>query len=236
MAVRVHRSRADGKTILGIDLDNTLICYDGLFHKLAVEQRLIDPMTPANKRVIRDTLRAKGLETQWTRLQGEAYGARILEATVFPGAIGALIALHRAGIGLRVVSHKTRYPALGPQTDLRRAALRWLIRKGILNPSQTGLGPSEVFFEDSPTAKRQRIAALGCTDFVDDLPELLLHPSFPRSVTRTLFDPSGELVRSPSPTGSEPHRTATHWNQIREHFLLINKAREAAGSRYSPLA
>jgi hypothetical protein len=38
-------------------------------------------------------------------------------------------------------------------------------------------------------AKLARVAAVGCTHFIDDLPELLTHPLFPAQVRRILFDP-----------------------------------------------
>ncbi|NDC62910.1 MAG: aminoglycoside phosphotransferase family protein, partial [Planctomycetia bacterium] len=47
------------------------------------------------------------------------------------------------------------------------------------------------FFEETKEAKLARIAAIGCTQFVDDLPELLVHPQFPAGVRRVLFDPHG---------------------------------------------
>ena len=45
--------------LLGIDFDNTLVNYDNLFHKVAVEKGLIKYSLPANKIAIRDYLREK---------------------------------------------------------------------------------------------------------------------------------------------------------------------------------
>ena len=36
-------------TLLGLDFDNTLVRYDKLFHKLALEKNLIEQEIPANK-------------------------------------------------------------------------------------------------------------------------------------------------------------------------------------------
>ena len=65
-------------TLLGLDFDNTLVRYDKLFHKLAIEKNLIDKSTPANKVEIRQQLKNKGKEMEFTLMQGEVYGLRIL--------------------------------------------------------------------------------------------------------------------------------------------------------------
>jgi FMN phosphatase YigB (HAD superfamily) len=73
--------------VIGIDLDNTLVSYDKLFHQLALEQGLIARDLAVNKTEVRDFLRRAGKEPAWTALQGLAYGTRIREAEVFAGAL-----------------------------------------------------------------------------------------------------------------------------------------------------
>ena len=65
---------------LGLDFDNTLVRYDKLFHQLAIEKGLIEKTLPADKTTIRDYLRGQGRDEQFTMLQGEVYGLRILES------------------------------------------------------------------------------------------------------------------------------------------------------------
>lgn len=199
--------------ILGVDFDNTLACYSDLFYTLALERGLIDQAVARDKRSVRDALRRRGLEQEWTELQGLAYGQRLLAAPPFPAAIETLRVLHRAGISLRVVSHKTCFPARGPRYDLRAAALEWLSHYGVLDPARTGIGREQIFFENSQRAKCQRVRALHCTHFVDDLREFLLHPEFPPGVQRLLFDPSGEGM------GRRSVRVVTDWNQVAEYFI-----------------
>ena len=67
-------------TLLGLDFDNTLVRYDKLFHQLALEKGLIKKSLPTDKTAIRDYLRSQGQDEQFTLLQGEVYGLRILEA------------------------------------------------------------------------------------------------------------------------------------------------------------
>lgn len=200
------------RAVVGVDLDNTLICYDELFHALALERGHIDSRVPRSKRAVRDAMFARGLHAEWTELQGEAYGVRLIEARPFPGALETLRALHARGVELRIVSHKTRRPASGAAVDLRARAMDWLAMNRIVDPSRTGIHEGRVYFEDDREAKAARIQALGCTHFIDDLREFLLAPGFPADVTRYLFDPSG------APSGDEAVETVRHWDQLRERI------------------
>ena len=59
--------------MIGVDFDNTIVCYDGVFHRAAVERGLIPPELPVSKGQVRDHLRRLGQEHAWTELQGEVY-------------------------------------------------------------------------------------------------------------------------------------------------------------------
>ena len=76
--------------VLGLDFDNTIIKYDELFHRIAFEKNLIPADLPKEKNAIRNYLREKGIEDEWTIIQGEVYGYRIREAVPFEGALLAL--------------------------------------------------------------------------------------------------------------------------------------------------
>jgi hypothetical protein len=56
--------------ILGVDFDNTIVRYDELFHRIAVERGFIPKSLPARKKEVRDFLRRQGHEQTWTELQG----------------------------------------------------------------------------------------------------------------------------------------------------------------------
>ena len=75
------------KLRIGIDFDNTIACYDQLFHRMALEKGLIPADLPEGKSQVRDYLRHGGKEDAWTELQGHVYGARMGEAPPFPGVI-----------------------------------------------------------------------------------------------------------------------------------------------------
>ncbi len=175
---------------IGIDFDNTIVCYDRVFHAEAVARGLVDAATPVSKDAVRNRLRADGLDAVWTALQGEVYGARMDRARPFPGVKAFFRRCRLAGIPVSIVSHKTRHPFVGPRYDLHAAANHWLVREGFFDADGAGMAPEAVFFETTLDAKLARIGALGCTHFIDDLPELLFAPDFPRDVVPVLFRPA----------------------------------------------
>ena len=175
-------------TILGLDFDNTLVRYDKLFHQLALEKDLIEESIPPNKTAIRDYLRSQGQDEQFTLLQGEVYGLRILEAEPAEGMLNTLGELHQRGIPMVLVSHKTRTPYKGPAYDLHQAGWSWLEKHGFFAGGGLGWSRDQVFFEESKQEKVARIEAEGCTHYVDDLPEIL--EMLPISIQAILYDPN----------------------------------------------
>lgn len=181
--------------LLGFDFDNTLISYDRLFRHVALDQALIPEEIPPEKNAVRDYLRQQGREEQWTRLQGEVYGNRILEAEPYPGMQAVLKELSGRQIPMCIVSHKTRTPYLGESWDLHAAARSWLVQQGFHDSNGLGWLEDQVFFELTKDAKVARILALGCTHYVDDLPEIL--EMLPDSVEKIFFAPDEDLAKHP---------------------------------------
>lgn len=181
--------------VIGIDLDNTLVSYDKLFHQLALEQGLIQTSLAVNKTVVRDFLRSEGREPAWTALQGLAYGTRIREAEAFEGALDFLREGRRRHWQMHIVSHKTREPIAGDPIDLHQAARGWLDSKSVHD--EIGFPRGNVWLEVTKAAKIQRIRELRCDVFIDDLPELLLDPQFPAQTRRILFAPQGSSMKAP---------------------------------------
>ena len=197
--------------IIGVDFDNTLVCYDQLFHKVALEQGLIPADLPQNKSEVRNYLRKIGREDDWTEMQGVVYGARLNEAKAFPGARQFLRLASAIGTEVRIVSHKTRQPYRGEPYDLHAAARGWLKRYCVI--SSMGLKEEDAFFELTKADKLARIGACGCTHFIDDLPEFLAEPDFPSTTRKVLFDPN-ELYPD-----SADYLRCTSWEKIRESLL-----------------
>lgn len=174
---------------IGIDLDNTIVCYDQAFHRLARERDWIGPAVAIRKEAVRDSLRQQGREEDWITLQGEVYGTRMGEAVLFDGVHRAIEEFLRCGWQVHIVSHRTRVPVAGPPCDLHETARQWLLKHHIVASGGNGIAEECVFLETTRTNKLLRIADLGLDWFIDDLPELLLEPTFPPEVRRVLFDP-----------------------------------------------
>jgi hypothetical protein len=177
---------------IGVDFDNTIVSYDGVFHKIAVENGLIPPNTESSKDSVRNYLRSVDREDEWTALQGHVYGARMDVAQPYPGVKEFFRRTVAGGIPIAIVSHKTRHPFLGEKHDLHQSARGWLKAQGFFDPAQIGLDEANVFFELTKEDKMARIGVLERTVFIDDLPEFLGEAAFPREVERLLFDPKGE--------------------------------------------
>lgn len=213
--------------IIGVDFDNTLACYDQLFHTIALEQKLITATVPANKTAVRDAMRAEGKEQLWIELQGQVYGRRINEAPAYDGALIFFKQAHVANVTLYIVSHKTKQPASGEDVNLHVAAMQWLERQGFVG-SQTGsLSRAQVYFEPTKHAKLARIASLGCDHFIDDLPEFLAEPGFPAATQKWLFDPAHRMEASSKFVG-KPCDAATHvvrsWNEMTQRLINARMA------------
>jgi len=175
-------------TLLGLDFDNTLVRYDKLFHQLALEKGLIEESLPADKTTIRDYLRSQGKDEQFTLLQGEVYGPRILDAEPAKGMLQALKQLCILNYPMVIVSHKTKTPYKGPEWNLHKSAMGWLEKHGFFSKSGLDWKPKQVFFESSKQLKAERIEHLGCTHYIDDLPEIL--ESLSDSTKKILYDPN----------------------------------------------
>ncbi|MBY0548470.1 MAG: hypothetical protein K2W95_14325 [Candidatus Obscuribacterales bacterium] len=208
--------------VVGIDFDNTIICYDQIFHREATSLSLIPESVQPIKEHIRDYLRNGGQEDLWTELQGQVYGRAIIDAPPFP-AVKEFFHLCRIfKIKTHIVSHKTRHPYRGKQYDLHRAALDWLHANEILNCEKTGLELSDVFFAESKARKLQYIGDLGCTHFVDDLPEFLAEQDFPPGVEKILFMPALSASRGDTVQSQNPEvRLLTDWSDA---FALITRS------------
>lgn len=196
---------------IGLDFDNTIVSYDALFHKVAVEQSLVPTSTPVSKVAVRDYLRKIDKEPVWTEMQGYVYGSRMGEAEAYPGAIDFIRKAKECGAEVVIVSHKTKYPFLGPKYDLHAAAAEWILKS--LGGGETPLlTRAQVFFELTKHEKIARIAACECDYFVDDLPEILEMSAFPARTDRILFDP--ELAHQ----GGRPYWKFGSWEEIGAFF------------------
>ena len=194
--------------VLGVDFDNTIVGYDEVFHRVALEQGLIPAGVTPDKVSVRRYLVGQGLEDAWTEMQGLVYGERMLDAAPFPGVLDFFKRCRARGLDVFIISHRTRTPYRGPKYDLHQAAHRWLEYHGFYCPDGIGLGRDRVFFELTKGEKLARIAQVGCSHFIDDLPEILGAAEFPAKVERILFGSGSQNALG------QPFRRVASWSEV----------------------
>src|ERR1700730_5527857 len=178
---------------IGIDFDNTIACYDGVFHQAALERGLIPSDLGRDKNSVRDHLNGSGRKDDFTELQGYVYGARMDLVSPFPGFAEFIGVARGGGHDLFIASNKPRHPLLGPKHDMHAAARGFLLDHGLIGEGAAKIDPARVFFELTKEAKVARAADLGCEMFIDDLPEILAMPGFPEGMRKILFDPDNQF-------------------------------------------
>jgi hypothetical protein len=152
--------------MIAIDLDNTIIRYDRAFEAAAARLQCLPSGTQINKATVKTAALASGGNDLWTRLQGLAYGEEIAKAEIFPGCVEFIAAAREE---LVIVSHKTRFPALGEPSDLRGAARAFL--------ALTPFAGIPLHFLDTREAKVAKIAELRPRALIDDLPRSFKPPA-----------------------------------------------------------
>jgi hypothetical protein len=193
---------------IGIDFDNTIACYDGVFHKAALAKGLIPRDLGASKNAVRDHLNGTGRKDAFTELQGYVYGARMDLVAPYPGIHAFVDAARKGGHEVFIVSHKTKTPILGPAYDMHDAARGFLTAQSLSGEGRIPDG--NIFFEVTKEAKVSRAATLACDVFIDDLPEILGMAGFPSLARRILFDPE----RNPA-FDSLPYERRHDWTDVR---------------------
>ena len=199
---------------IGLDFDNTIVNYDLLFHKVAVEKGVLPPSIPPNKTAVRNYLRESGQESLWTEMQGVVYGERMAEANAYLGAFDFMRRANSAGHSLTIVSHKTKHPFIGPKHDLHLAARNW-VDLHLESEGHPLISPENIYFELTKAAKILRIRKLGCETYLDDLPEILLDPEFPDSTRRILFDPHSKSKDS----NNASYSVIKSWGELEQHLI-----------------
>lgn len=199
--------------VIGIDFDNTIICYDEVFYREAVQHGWIHNNFPRNKKLIRDYIwRTKG-DNAWQRLQAIAYGQKINDALLIKGVKDFLFLCRDKGIRVYIVSHKTEYADNDPyRTNLREAAIQWMEYKGFFNGRAPCLSRQDIFFEITRLDKINRIKELGCTLFIDDLEEIFTEKIFDKGIGKILYSPLGyhEI---------EGVKICRNWMEITDHVF-----------------
>ena len=181
---------------IGIDFDNTIICYDKVFAAVARQRGLVPDGWEGLKTDLRDHLRSRaGGELAWQELQGFVYGKGIGGAEIYPGVREFLAACRQAGAKVSIVSHKTRFGHQDPdRIDLRDAARSWLREASLIDAGDAALAIGDVYFEDTLAAKVERLASLKLDVFIDDLVDVFEQPHFPKATRSACSVRGGEAA------------------------------------------
>lgn len=193
---------------IGIDFDNTIICYDRIFKKFANDHNIIIAPHQNPKSVVKAFLLQKPEGNfKWTSLQGEIYGNKLTEVEPYDGFLDFVDLSRERGHELCIISHKSIYNTLKPYRDLHRVARNWLSENKVTNPSR--LDKKACFFECTQREKILRIQKEKCDIFIDDLVAVFKNNDFPSCTYKILF---GSRQRK--------HDSISSW---REAFELIDK-------------
>jgi hypothetical protein len=179
--------------VIGVDFDNTLVSYDDLLERLALERGVVSADNARSKKSIRDQIRQlPNGDIEWQKLQGIMYGPRLNEARIMDGVPEFLNVCRQHHVSVAIVSHKTEYAGYDDtRTNLRQAALAWMERHQFFAAAGLGLRREDVYFAGTRAEKLATIQRLGCTWFIDDLEETFLEPAFPSAPRKILFAPHG---------------------------------------------
>ena len=201
--------------IIGVDFDNTIVSYDDIMHRVAVQRGLIHPSVRKSKKHIRDSIRKlPDGEIEWQKLQGIVYGSRMGEARLIEGVQTFFNLCKQNKVAVYIVSHKTEYANFDEtRTNLRLAALAWMRKNSFFETDGLGLSQENVYFESTRREKIKRIRNLGCTHFIDDLEETFLEDSFPTNVEKILYAPHMQYSSLPGV------RVVTTWEEISDYFF-----------------
>ncbi len=201
--------------ILGVDFDNTLVNYDEVFWRSALQMGLIFPQGPRHKESIRDTIRdGSAGEEKWQQLQAHVYGKAMDEAVLIEGVEEFFSFCKETKLDTYIISHKTEFAIGDKKVNLRTAALAWMKKNKFFDKTGLGVSEDQVYFEPTRERKINRIKILECTHFIDDLPETFLEESFPGNVNKMLYSPQR---LSPLRDGSV--KTFRTWQEIKDYFL-----------------
>ena len=171
---------------LGIDLDNTIICYDELIYDLAKNKfpKINFLRNSKSKKMIKNEIIKIYGNEQWTKLQGIIYGKKILEARVFNGFRKGIQKL-KDEFEIFIISHKTNKAAIGKNINLHAAAKKFLKKNNISFCKNELIDKNKILFAGTQNAKIRLIKNKKIDIFIDDLDVVL--QSLPEMVTKIHF-------------------------------------------------
>ena len=208
---------------IGLDFDNTIIDYNEVFFALASTRKWVAPTPALNKEEVKEALlQADGNDRRWQELQALAYGPEILRAKISAGLLGALEFFRDQGHEVMVVSHKSETSNLDGKTPLREWARRWI------QEARLPIDLADIHFEPTLAEKVARIAGLKCDLFVDDLPSVFAHESFPHATCQAfLYRPLESATEAPEAF------VVSSWAEVESAVMALSLAGPSGAKRLS---
>ncbi len=194
--------------IIGLDFDNTIVNYTGVFYDVGRKLNYLPEGVGKSKSAVKQYLLSIDKEDTWTELQGKVYGRHIEQATPYAGVIDFIDSAILKGHQVYIISHKTKYPYIGEKVDFHEAALKWLNINGLINDSRLTL--NQCFFNETKEDKLNKVKMLECDIFVDDLRSILDHELFPSLCKGILFSPDRRV--------ESKHEQVSSWLALQEFF------------------
>ena len=132
--------------LIGLDFDNTIACYDGVFSSEAKIKGLVQNEWKGTKQDLKLLLNAlDDGQIIWQAMQGQVYGPSMHKAKLFPGVARFLLRCKLQGHKVFIVSHKTKYGHFDKtKTLLRKASLDWMDSKGFFEDSKFGINRKNI--------------------------------------------------------------------------------------------
>ena len=208
---------------IGIDFDNTVACYDVVFLQVAHDMGyLLEHSDLKKSQVKKSILELCAGGSLWQKIQGQAYGRYMHQATIYPGFIEFLWLSKLRGDEVCIVSHKSEYGHFDEsKTSLREAALTW-IKENLIKSTfgQAFSEENQIHFESTRADKVNRINQIGCDVFIDDLQEVFNEGNFPEKTEKILF--SADTTTQPPAS----HKRFDTWRKIKKYIYSDAEAKE----------
>jgi len=189
--------------IIGIDFDNTIANYTGVFHSVGVKLGWLPKEVGQTKEDVKAYFINAGNEPKWTELQGIVYGKEIYRARPYEGCLDALRQLKTKGHELVLISHKTRHPIVGEKVNFHEAATNWLKCNKFIHSEDAPFSHNALFYNEQLDLKVSKIAELNCDLFIDDLKKVLDHSAFPNHCKPIFFSPH-----------KKEENSISHWKEV----------------------
>lgn len=197
--------------IIGIDFDNTLVCYNKSIFTLAKKFFAVsDELNTKSK--IKEYITDSYGNLAWTKFQGELYGPGMQFAEPYENAVKTLSDLSSSGIKLLILSHRTKYPYAGQKYNLHEFAKNWIAENLKFNGKNI-LEDSSIFFFEEKKEKIKAIKDNACDFFLDDLTEIIRDSDFPERTEGILFDPYKKNTWFPS---------INNWEQLKYRIRKLS--------------